>query len=64
LCNCVRLQRQQPTVSPEMWQFLREHHNMVETTSIGISLGMLEAVRVDYAVVSLSRGSVLSREWD
>jgi polar amino acid transport system substrate-binding protein len=47
---------EQPTVSPEMWQFLREHHNMVETASNAESLRMLAAGRLDYAVVNLSGG--------
>jgi polar amino acid transport system substrate-binding protein len=47
---------EQPTVSPEMWQFLREHHNMVETDGVVTSLRMLVAGRVDYAVASLAEG--------
>ena len=43
----------QPTVSVELWQFLREHHNLVETNSLSESLRMLAAARVDYAVGSL-----------
>jgi polar amino acid transport system substrate-binding protein len=43
---------EQPTVSPALWKFLREHHNMVETGGIAVSLRMLAAGRVDYAVVS------------
>ncbi|MGA2996578.1 substrate-binding periplasmic protein [Bradyrhizobium sp.] len=45
---------EQPTVSPELWKFLREHHNMVQTASGAESLRMLAADRVDYAVVNLS----------
>lgn len=47
---------EQPTVSPEMWQFLREHHNMVETNSLEESLRMVAAGHLDYAVVSLIAG--------
>jgi polar amino acid transport system substrate-binding protein len=47
---------EQPTVSPELWKFLREHHNMVETTGGNASFRMLESGRVDYAVVNLSSG--------
>ena len=45
-----------PTVLPELWQFLREHHNMVETGGGGTSFRMLVTGRVDYAVVNLSIG--------
>jgi polar amino acid transport system substrate-binding protein len=48
---------EQPTVSPELWNFLREHHNMVETLSGVESLQMLAAGRVDYAVVNLRFGT-------
>jgi polar amino acid transport system substrate-binding protein len=37
-------------------EFLREHHNMVETASGVESLRMLAAGRADYAVVDLSSG--------
>jgi polar amino acid transport system substrate-binding protein len=47
---------EQPTVSAEMWKFLREHHNMVETNSTTESLRMLAAGRVDYAVATRSLG--------
>lgn len=47
---------QTPTVPPEMWQFLHEHHNMVETNGTAEGLRMLAAGRVDYAVVNLSSG--------
>jgi polar amino acid transport system substrate-binding protein len=47
---------EQPTVSPELWKFLREHHNMIETTGGNASFRMLESGRVDYAVVNLSSG--------
>jgi polar amino acid transport system substrate-binding protein len=46
----------QPNVSPEMWKFLREHHNVVETSGNRGSLRMLAAGRVDYAVANLSVG--------
>ena len=47
---------EQPVVSPELLKFLREHHNMVETTGGAAGLRMLEAGRVDYTVVNLSIG--------
>jgi polar amino acid transport system substrate-binding protein len=47
---------EQPTVSPELWKFLREHHNLVETTGSNESLRMLAAGRADYAVVNLAFG--------
>jgi len=46
----------QPFVSPELWEFLREHHNMVQTSGSIESLRMLEAGRVDYAVMNLTLG--------
>jgi polar amino acid transport system substrate-binding protein len=45
-----------PELSPELWGFLREHHNMVETESTTESLRMLAGNRVDYAVVNLVLG--------
>jgi polar amino acid transport system substrate-binding protein len=47
---------EQPTVSPELWKFLVEHHNMVETFGTGVSFRMLAAGRVDYAVANLTTG--------
>jgi polar amino acid transport system substrate-binding protein len=47
---------EQPVVSPELWKFLREHHNMVETSGGIVSLRLLAAGRVDYAVVNLTGG--------
>jgi polar amino acid transport system substrate-binding protein len=47
---------EQPTVSPELWKFLLEHHNMVETLGPGVSFRMLAAGRVDYAVANLTTG--------
>jgi polar amino acid transport system substrate-binding protein len=44
----------EPALSPELWQFLREHHNMVETGDTIESLRMLAAGRVDYAVLNLN----------
>ncbi len=32
---------EQPTVSPELWKFLREHHNMIETSGGNASFRML-----------------------
>ena len=43
-------------MSLELWKFLREHHNLVETNSSIDSLRMLAAGRVDYAVSSLAFG--------
>ncbi|MER9756566.1 transporter substrate-binding domain-containing protein [Mesorhizobium sp. M0166] len=45
---------EQPTVSPELWSFLRQHHNMVATNGTPVGLRMLAAGRVDYAVASLA----------
>ena len=47
---------EQPTVSPELWSFLREHHNMVETNGGITSLSMLTAGRVDFVYTNLSTG--------
>lgn len=47
---------EQPTVSVELWNFLRQHRNMVETNGSSESLRMLAAGRVDYAVVGLLLG--------
>jgi polar amino acid transport system substrate-binding protein len=47
---------EQPNVSPELWKFLREHHNMVETNGTTESLRMLAAGRFDYAVEILELG--------
>jgi polar amino acid transport system substrate-binding protein len=46
----------QPVVSPELWEFLREHDNMVGTSGGIASFRMLAAGRVDYAVANLSIG--------
>jgi polar amino acid transport system substrate-binding protein len=43
-----------PELSPELWTFLSEHHNMVETKGTPESLRMLAAGHVDYAVLNLS----------
>jgi polar amino acid transport system substrate-binding protein len=45
-----------PELSPELWAFLRDHHNAVETKGTTESLRMLAAGRVDYAVLNLSLG--------
>jgi polar amino acid transport system substrate-binding protein len=42
-----------PYLPTELWKFLREHHNMIETNGAAESLRMLAAGRVDYAIVSL-----------
>jgi polar amino acid transport system substrate-binding protein len=47
---------EQPYVSPELRQFLREHHNIVETTGVAQGFRMLAAGRVDYAVSDLAYG--------
>lgn len=47
---------EQPSVSPELWKFLREHNNVVETLSAFESFRMLIAGRVDYAIVHLRFG--------
>jgi polar amino acid transport system substrate-binding protein len=47
---------EQPTVSLELWNFLREHHNMIETSGSISSFRMLVAGRVDYAVANLTVG--------
>jgi polar amino acid transport system substrate-binding protein len=47
---------EQPDVSPELLQFLREHRNMVETNGIAEGLRMLAAGRVDYVVSDLGFG--------
>ncbi len=46
-------------ISPELWKFLGEHHNAVETSGIIEMLRMLAAGRVDYAVASLNLGERL-----
>jgi polar amino acid transport system substrate-binding protein len=45
---------EEPELSPELWNFLREHHNMVVTDGTSESLRMLAAGHVDYAVLNLS----------
>jgi polar amino acid transport system substrate-binding protein len=47
---------EQPTASPELSKFLREHHNMVETSGGSANFRLLAAGRVDYTVVNLSIG--------
>jgi polar amino acid transport system substrate-binding protein len=48
---------EQPTVSLELWKFLREHQNMIETTGGLMSLSMLAAGSVDYAYMNLTTGT-------
>jgi polar amino acid transport system substrate-binding protein len=44
-------------VPPELWKFLREHHNnMVETTDPPMAFAMLASGRVDYVIVNLVVG--------
>jgi len=45
-----------PALSPELDQFLREHHNMMETNGDAEGLRMLAAGRVDYMVMDLNLG--------
>jgi polar amino acid transport system substrate-binding protein len=47
---------EQPELSPELWKFLREHHNMIAASDTAEALRMLAAGRVDYAVVNLNFG--------
>jgi polar amino acid transport system substrate-binding protein len=47
---------EQPTLSPELWKFLREHHNMIETSGPVSSFRMLAVGHVDYVVANLSVG--------
>jgi polar amino acid transport system substrate-binding protein len=53
---------EQPTVSPELGAFLRQHHNMVETSGGSVNLRLLAAGRVDYALLNLSFGMRLVAE--
>jgi len=46
----------QPTLSPELWKFLREHNNMFGTQGTGSSFRMLARGHVDYAVANLNNG--------
>jgi polar amino acid transport system substrate-binding protein len=43
-------------VSPEFWNFVRQHRSFSETASGEANLRMLEAGRVDYAVLGFSQG--------
>lgn len=43
-------------VTPEFWNFVRQHRNFTETGSGEASFGMLEAGHVDYVVLSFSQG--------
>ena len=40
-------------LSPELFKFLSEHHNLIETRGTAESLSMLVAGRVDYAVIGI-----------
>jgi polar amino acid transport system substrate-binding protein len=45
-------------VPPDLWKFLQEHHNnMVNTTDPPMVFRMLQAGRVDYAIVNLTVGA-------
>jgi polar amino acid transport system substrate-binding protein len=43
-------------ISPEFWDFVRQHRNFVETASDEADFRMLEAGRVDYVVASFANG--------
>jgi polar amino acid transport system substrate-binding protein len=43
-------------VSPEFWNFVRQHRNFTETASGEANFRMLEAGRVDYVVASFDQG--------
>ena len=43
-------------VSPEFWNFVRQHRNFTETASGEANFRMLEAGRVDYVVISFDQG--------
>ena len=47
---------EQAVVPPELLEFLREHHNLVETKGGSANIRMLAAGRVDYAVTNLNIG--------
>jgi polar amino acid transport system substrate-binding protein len=47
---------EQPAVSLELWEFLREHRNIVATGGTTESFIMLAAGRVDYAAANLNLG--------
>jgi len=44
------------SISPEFWDFVHQHHNVVETASDETDFRMLEAGRVDYVVASFVNG--------
>lgn len=44
------------SISPEFWDFVRQHHNVAETASDETDFRMLEAGRVDYVVASFVNG--------
>jgi hypothetical protein len=43
-------------ISPEFWDFVRQHRNFVETASDEADFRLLEAGRVDYVVASFANG--------
>jgi hypothetical protein len=51
-------------LSPELSEFLREHHNIVETSGTPESLGLLAAGCIDYAVACLdwAKGLIATTE--
>jgi len=44
------------SISPEFWNFVRQHQNFAETASDEANFRMLEAGRVDYVVASFANG--------
>jgi polar amino acid transport system substrate-binding protein len=44
------------SISPEFWNFVRQHRNFTETASDEANFRMLEAGRVDYVVASFANG--------
>jgi polar amino acid transport system substrate-binding protein len=48
---------EEPALSPELLQFLREHQNLVVTNGAAEALRMLAAGRVDYAIANLNFGT-------
>jgi len=49
------------SISPEFWDFVRQHHNVTETASDEGNFRMLDAGRVDYVVASWVNGMRLIR---
>jgi polar amino acid transport system substrate-binding protein len=49
------------SISPEFWDFVRQHRNIAETASDEANFRMLDAGRVDYVVASFVNGMRLIR---